>query len=126
VALLDADDQDHDRCTALLGGWSGIRLVPAPVLVELDHFVPGPAFAGFLADVRRGAFVIEPLESRDYDRLGELVIACADLRLGFVDAAVLAVVERFGERRVATLDHRHFGVVRLAHGDPLELLPAYR
>ena len=124
VALLDADDQDHDRCAELLGGWNGVRLVPAPVLVELDHFVPTSVFAAFLADVRRGAFVVEALESGDYERVTELLVAYADLRLGFVDAAVLAVVERLGERRVATLDHRHFRVVRLGHGDRLELVPA--
>lgn len=103
-----------------------MRLVPAPVLVEVDHFVPAAAFTRFLDDVRRGAFVVEDLQRRDYDRLGELLIAYADLRLGFVDAAVLAVVERLGERRVASLDRRHFAVVRLAHADGLELLPAGR
>lgn len=42
----------------------------------------------------------------------------------FVDAAGLAVIERYGERQVATLDHRHFAVVRLDQTDVLELLPA--
>ncbi len=47
-----------------------------------------------------------------------------DLRVGFVDAAVLAVVERLREPKLATLDHRHFSVMRLRHVDALELLPA--
>ena len=94
------------------------------MLVELDHFVPTSAFRAFLQDVERGAFVVEDLQPQDYARLGELLVTYADLRLGFVDAAVLAVTERLGERRVATLDHRHFGVVRLAHTDALQLLPA--
>lgn len=94
------------------------------MLVEIDHFVPTSAFAAFLNDVRRGAFVVESLESRDYERVGELLTTYADLRLGFVDAAVLAVVERLAERQVATLDHRHFSVVRLAHVERLELIPA--
>jgi predicted nucleic acid-binding protein len=126
VALLDADDQDHARCSELLRSWDGVRLVPAPVLVELDHFVPTSAFVAFLRDVERGAFVIEGLQPADYVRLSELLVAYADLRLGFVDAAVLAVTERAGERQVATLDHRHFGVVRLAHADALQILPAVR
>lgn len=49
--------------------------------------------------------------------------AYADLHIGFVDAAVLAVVERLGERRLATLDHRHFGVMRPRHAPVLESLP---
>ncbi len=93
------------------------------MLVELDHFVPSAAFASFLGDVARGAFAIEDLRSHDYERLGELMTKYADLSLGFVDAAVLAVAERLGERRIATLDHRHFSVVRLRHGEALELIP---
>jgi uncharacterized protein len=36
----------------------------------------------------------------------------ADADLGFVDAAVMAVVERLGETKLATLDQRHFRLVR--------------
>jgi hypothetical protein len=46
-----------------------------------------------------------------------------DLGLGFVDPAVLAVTERFREPKLATLDHRHFSVVRPGHANALELLP---
>lgn len=93
------------------------------MLVELDHLVPTTAFTSFLEDVDRGAFAIEDLQPRDYVRAGELMLDYADLRLGFVDAAVLAVTERLSERQVATLDRRHFAVVRLDHTDELELLP---
>lgn len=93
------------------------------MLVELDHFVPPTAFARFLDDVQRGAFVVEDLQARDYTRVVELLSAYADLRLGFVDAAVLAVTERLGETQVATLDHRHFAVVSPNHTDALQLLP---
>lgn len=94
------------------------------MLVELDHFVPPVAFINFLRDVEREAFVIEPLGARDHARIAELLATYADLRLGYVDAAVLTVAERLGQRRVATLDHRHFSVVRLRHTDVLELVPA--
>jgi hypothetical protein len=41
-----------------------------------------------------------------------------------VDAAVLAVVERLREPKLATLDRRHFTVMRPRHIEALELLPA--
>jgi hypothetical protein len=47
----------------------------------------------------------------------------ADADIGHVDAAVLAIVERLDEPKLATLDHRHFGVLRPRHVDSLELLP---
>jgi len=81
------------------------------------------AFLAFLADVEAGRIVVAELERADYPRITQLLERYADLPLGFVDAAVLAVVERFGERRLATLDHRHFSVVRPRHVATLELVP---
>jgi predicted nucleic acid-binding protein len=43
--------------------------------------------------------------------------------LGGVDASVVAVAERLGIRTVATLDRRHFTVVRPRHVDTFELQP---
>jgi predicted nucleic acid-binding protein len=60
----------------------------------------------------------------DYARVSDLLERYRDLNLGFVDAAVLAVVERLGERKLATLDHRHFATARPRHTDTLTLLPA--
>jgi predicted nucleic acid-binding protein len=99
------------------------RVVPSPVLVEIDYFVPGQAFARFLEDVQRGAFRFEELRPPDYARAQELLAEYSDLGVGFVDVAVLAVVERLRESRLATLDRRHFTVMRPSHVDALTLLP---
>jgi len=104
------------------------RVVPSPVLVELEYLLrqagDANAFRHFLADADRGAFKIDPLLREDYVRVSELLETYADLRLGFVDAAVLAVTERLREPKLATLDHRHFQVLRPRHVGSLELLPA--
>jgi predicted nucleic acid-binding protein len=59
----------------------------------------------------------------DYMRIRELLIRYADSKLGFVDAAVIAIVERLNEHKLAMLDHRHFTTIRLTHTDTIELLP---
>jgi predicted nucleic acid-binding protein len=106
----------------------GTRIVPAPVLAELDYMVSrafGPdAFPAVLDQVREGVLAVENLTDRDYERTAELMRTYADLRVGFVDAAVLAIVERLREPKLATLDHRHFSVMRPRHVESLELLPA--
>jgi hypothetical protein len=111
-----------------LGGVREPRVVPAPVLVEMDYMVSrelgAGAFPTLLDEVRAGAFEIEDLTAIDYERIAELLRTYADLRVGFVDAAVLAVVERLREPKLATLDHRHFPVMRPRHVEALELLPA--
>jgi hypothetical protein len=47
--------------------------------------------------------------------MAELVGTYLDLPLGIVDAAVIAIAERLGLTEVATVDHRHFSVVRPRH-----------
>jgi len=59
----------------------------------------------------------------DLERMAELVETYADLPLGTVDASVVATAERLGQAEVATLDHRHFTVVRPKHVQAFTLLP---
>lgn len=48
---------------------------------------------------------------------------CRDLPLGSVDASIVATEERLDITQLATLDRRHFSVVRPVHTHTLELLP---
>ena len=79
--------------------------------------------AAFLNEVARGTFELVHLTPADLTRMGELVLQYADFPLGGVDASVIAVAERFDVDRVATLDRRHFSVVKPAHVPALTLLP---
>lgn len=63
-----------------------------------------------------------PVES-DLLRAAELIERYADLPLGGTDALVVAAAERHRIVQVATLDHRHFRVVRPRHCDAFELVP---
>jgi predicted nucleic acid-binding protein len=77
----------------------------------------------FLEDVLAGAYRVDQPTIGDLKRCRGLQEQYADLRLGVVDASVIALLERLGETTVATLDHRHFAVVRPAHADALVLVP---
>ncbi|MFC6074290.1 hypothetical protein [Microbispora bryophytorum] len=55
--------------------------------------------------------------------MSTLVETYASLPLGAVDASVVAVAERLGITEVATLDRRHFTVVRPQHTGAFMLLP---
>jgi len=102
-------------------------VIPEPVLVEVDYWIHNRMHAGVLValldDIIAGAYVVERLQPTDFPRIRELCDHYADADVGFVDAAVLAVVERFGEPKLATLDHRHFRSLRPRHVDSLRLLP---
>jgi predicted nucleic acid-binding protein len=77
----------------------------------------------FLEDLLKRAYRIEAPTAVDLRRCHELQATYADLRIGVVDASIVALIERLDERKLATLDHRHFSVVRPASGRSLELLP---
>jgi predicted nucleic acid-binding protein len=126
-AAMDVADQDHDACARLLGTTNEPVLVPSPVVVELDWLagqrLSPDAFLRFLADAEDGRLEFVDLQTQDVARVRELLDRYRDLSLGFVDAAVLAIVERLGEPKLATLDHRHFTIVRPRHVPSLQLVP---
>ena len=127
-ASLDRSDADHLACRALIESANETLVIPGPVLVEVDYWIsqrlhPGVLVA-LLADIEAGAYVVVDLVAQDYARVRELCDRYADADIGFVDAAVLAIVERLGESKLATLDRRHFGLLRPRHRDSIDLLPA--
>jgi hypothetical protein len=77
----------------------------------------------FLGDLAAGAFSIDPVPAADWLRIAELVSQYRDLPLGTVDASVVAAAERLGITELATVDRRHFGVVRPSHAEAFTLLP---
>ena len=77
----------------------------------------------FLGDLSAGEFAIEPVKASDWLRIAELVGRYRDLPLGTVDGSVVATAERLRITKIATLDRRHFSVVRPAHTDAFELVP---
>lgn len=127
IASASRRDRDHDRCVALLASEPGPLVVPTLVVSEVSFFLGdrlGPkAEKAFAASIRAGELDIESVEPADWARIDELLAEYKDLGLGIVDASVVATCERLGVRRLATLDRRHFGVVRPRHCDGLELLP---
>jgi predicted nucleic acid-binding protein len=77
----------------------------------------------FLGDLAGGSFAIEPVEPDEWERIAELVWRYRDLRLGTVDASLIALAERLGVEHVATLDRRHFSVVQPRHVPAFDVVP---
>jgi predicted nucleic acid-binding protein len=92
----------------------------------LQSWVGPRAEVTFLKSFGGNGFRIAELEDRDIRRMAELVESYLDLPLGIVDAAVVAIAERLALKEIATLDHRHFSVVRPRHVRAFSLLPSSR
>jgi predicted nucleic acid-binding protein len=125
-AALDRDDANHEASAALLT--SGVTVtLPAPVLVEFDWLarMRGTPEASLLLlrSILEEDVLVVDLDHEDYARSLTLMIGYADLRLGLVDASVIAIAERLEQDTIATLDRRHFSVVRPLHADAFTLVP---
>lgn len=81
------------------------------------------AEADFLRDVADGLYELVQITAADAARAADLVEQYSDLPLGTADAIVIAIAERFRAANIATLDRRHFSVVRPAHTTAFTLLP---
>lgn len=127
LALLDANDHHHARCVGLVDEFGEALVVPAATLVEIDYWVrtrlTTEVWQAFVEDLTTSAYRLESATERDVARAAELEAEYTELGLGFVDASVIALCERLGEPKVATLDRRDFSVVAPRHVPALELLP---
>ncbi|MHB8717354.1 MAG: type II toxin-antitoxin system VapC family toxin [Candidatus Dormibacteria bacterium] len=127
IALLNRTDSAHAACVAAASHDDDLVVAPL-TLVEVEYWCrkagASRAFAGFVGDIRLGAYRLAPLEGGDVDRAVELADRYVSLDLGLVDASVVALAERLRVTRLLTLDRRGFSVVRPRHCAAFELLPA--
>lgn len=128
LAAIDREDPEHARCAPLLREATEPLVVPVPVLTELDHLLgrrrKNDLWMAFVDDVSAAAYTLHPVAPSDLAAAARLQHRYADLGIGFVDAAVFLTCVELGERKVATLDRRHFSALRTEDGRGLELLPS--
>jgi uncharacterized protein len=126
-AYVDADDAHHDSCLELLESHPGPLLVPMLVVTEVCYLLGSrlgwEAEVRFLGDLASGVLVLEPVHPGDPLRIAELVARYHDLPLGTVDASIVAAAERLAVTTIATLDRRHFRVLRPRHAEAFTLAP---
>lgn len=125
LALIDRDDEHHRAVRALYEEVHGQWLLPWAILPEVDYLLASQLGAeaeeAFLHDLAEGHYLVEWGQEGDIDVAHRLCRQYQALRLGLVDAAVIAVAERVRASAIVTLDLRHFSAVRIA-GNP-KLLP---
>lgn len=125
LALIDADSEQHDAIRTWYDADPDQWILPWAVLPEIDYLlatrISPAAQKAFLDDLADAQFNVEWGNAADFIRARDLSAKYRDLRLGLVDASVMACAERMRAEAIATLDLRHFGAVKL-RTNPL-LLP---
>ncbi len=128
LALIDKSDRHHASLLSLYDEQAAAWVLPWAILPEVDYLVGAHVGAraqeAWLDDLASGAFSIEWGTGADLTRAREIARRHRSLRIGLVDAVVMAIAERLRADAVATLDLRHFGAVPM-RGTP-RLLPRDR
>ncbi len=126
LAAADLADPDHAVCVSILTTSEPLHTTPL-VIAEAAYLIGrrigSEAEARFFQSISSGDLTIESLLPEDLNRIAQLVARYADLPLGGTDASVIALAERLGQTTVATLDYRHFSVVRPTHVTAFNLVP---
>lgn len=124
-AYYDRSDRWHRAAVALIRAESGALMLPAPVVPEVDHLLGvrlgRAARRLFYRGLAEASFLLVELPQERVARVAQIDEQFAELDLGFVDSALVALAESTGVTRIATADRRHFEPLARAFG--LELLP---
>ena len=126
LAFFDASEPDHEAVSAVLG--AGDVLVVSPyVVAELDYLVATRHGVddelAVLYELAGGAWDLAAFDEEALRRAGEVVASYRDQAIGVADASIVVLAERYRTRTIASLDHRHFDVLRSLGGGPFEVLP---
>ena len=125
VGLIDRSDRHHGALRQLFEDGGDRWVLPWAILPEVDYLVGAHVGAraqeAFLADLAGGAFRVSWGDEADLAAAERLVRKYRTLRLGLVDAVVVATATRLRANAIVTLDVRHFGAIEIP-GTP-KLLP---
>lgn len=114
VALIDADDRDHQRCVEASRRLRSALITTWPVLTEAMYLLSGdPAGQdALLSAIENGDIGATNLGAEDLPVLRGLLRRYRDLPMDFADASLVCVAQRERILQVFTLD-RDFGVYRV-------------
>lgn len=116
-ALIDVRERNHAVLRRLFEKDPDAWLLPWAILPEVDYLVGKHLGARvqeeFVGDLAEGAFAVAWGAESDLVEARAICRKHRELRLGLVDAVVMAVAERLKAEAIATLDVRDFGAVAL-------------
>lgn len=127
VAFFDRSDAHHVEIREAIQGSAETLVVSPYVLAELDYMITArvgiQAELVMLRELAAGAWELPALGVGDLHEATAVVEKYADQAVGLTDASLVVLAHRYRTRRIATLDRRHFTVLRPLSGGRFTLVP---
>jgi predicted nucleic acid-binding protein len=127
LALVSSSEPRHRSVADSVAAEVGPLVVSPYVVAELDYllatrFGVEPELA-VLEELASGAYELATFGVDDLRRAAGVIERYRDQDIGVTDASIVVLADRYRTKRLLTLDHRHFGVVRPLAGGRFTLLP---
>jgi predicted nucleic acid-binding protein len=127
LAYFNDREREHSAVTATIDQANEPLIVSPFVVAELDYMVlTRGGVAAELIVLRAlydGAWEIAYLSPEDLRRAVQLIADYADEQIGLADASNMILAQRYATTTIATLDRRHFAVLKLPDGRVLDVVP---
>jgi hypothetical protein len=127
VAFFVASDPAHRATTALFTTTTEELIVPPYVVAEVDHLITGRHGVHAELDALRaladGSWDLTDMRPEDVAAAIKVMEKYDDQTIGVADASIVVLAKRFGTKTVATLDRRHFEVLRPLDGGRFTIVP---
>ena len=126
LAFFDASEPDHEAVSEVLGAADALVVSPY-VVAELDYLVATRHGVdhelAVLDELAGGAWDLAAIDEKGLRRVRGVIASYRDQEIGVADASIVVLAERYRTRAIASLDHRHFDVLRSLGGGYFEVLP---
>jgi predicted nucleic acid-binding protein len=126
IALIDADEPDHERCRETLDALRLPLLTTWPAFTEamylLGRATGWPGQNALWRFTLREDLVVAPLSAKANAHAARLMETYADRPMDLADATLVALAEERSETRIFTLDS-DFRVYRLRGRRQFEIVP---
>ncbi len=126
LAFFDASEPDHDAVSEVLAV-ADVLVVSPYVVAELDYLVATRHGVddelAVLDELAAGAWDLAAFDEEALRRARAIIASYRDQAIGVADASIVVLAERYRTRTIASLDRRHFDVVRPLDGGYFAVLP---
>jgi predicted nucleic acid-binding protein len=127
-AQADADEPEHEAVSQVLRAERDTLVTSQVVAAEADYLILRrlgvDAELRFLEDLAEGTYIADTLALPDLAIARDIAARYRDLELGLADASLAVLANRWGTRRILTLDERAFRAVKPLQGGSFTVLPA--
>jgi hypothetical protein len=127
LAFFDRNEPDHDAVTRALIDTDEPLVVSPYVVAELDYLVTTrhgtAAELAVIAELSGGAWTLPAFDTADLAAAHRVLEEYADQNIGVADASIVVLADRFATHTIATLDRRHFEVLRPLTGGRFRIVP---